>query len=118
MKLRPTSVTVISWILIVLGAMSLVVTALMFNNPAGDGLGAAQPSPGCSSICNDVRGVAGHDHQRLCDAQGHELGSPSLCHLECHRFCDRVGNFTNENGSDSGVCGVSHFPFLSFPAGG
>ena len=30
---RPTSVTIISWILIVLGALGLLVAALMSNNP-------------------------------------------------------------------------------------
>ena len=30
---RPTSITVISWILIVLGALGLLVAALMSNNP-------------------------------------------------------------------------------------
>jgi hypothetical protein len=45
MKLRPTSVTVISWILIVMGAMSLVVIALMFNNPAANDLMSRNPLP-------------------------------------------------------------------------
>ncbi len=33
MKKRPTSVTVIAWILIVTGGLSLITTTLMMNNP-------------------------------------------------------------------------------------
>ncbi|MGO8731792.1 MAG: hypothetical protein ACLQVM_03250 [Terriglobia bacterium] len=33
MKIRPTSVTVICWILIVLGGVSLITSTLMWNNP-------------------------------------------------------------------------------------
>ncbi len=33
MKTRPTSVTVISWILIVMGGISLVTSTVMLNNP-------------------------------------------------------------------------------------
>jgi hypothetical protein len=33
MKIRPASVTVISWILIVIGAISLAASTLMLNNP-------------------------------------------------------------------------------------
>lgn len=33
MKKRPTSITVIAWVLIVLGGLSLVTTAVMTNNP-------------------------------------------------------------------------------------
>jgi hypothetical protein len=33
MKERPTSITVISWILIVMGGISLITTSLIINNP-------------------------------------------------------------------------------------
>lgn len=34
MKQRPTSITVVSWVLIVLGAISLIGTIITMNNPA------------------------------------------------------------------------------------
>jgi hypothetical protein len=34
MKVRPASVTVIAWILIVIGGMSLILTTAMLNNPS------------------------------------------------------------------------------------
>jgi hypothetical protein len=38
MKIRPTSVTVISWILIVLGGISLISITLVLNNPRAEEL--------------------------------------------------------------------------------
>jgi hypothetical protein len=45
MKIRPTSVTVISWILVVMGGISLITGTLMSNNPITKGLMASSPLP-------------------------------------------------------------------------
>ncbi len=45
MKKRPTSVTVIAWILIVIGALSLVATLLTMNNPMTKDLMMRSPVP-------------------------------------------------------------------------
>jgi hypothetical protein len=45
MKTRPTSVTVIAWILIVLGALSLVVSVFTIQNPMTQELMAKSPIP-------------------------------------------------------------------------
>ena len=45
MKIRPTSITVISWILIVLAAISLITSTLMLNNPTAKELMARSPLP-------------------------------------------------------------------------
>jgi cytochrome b subunit of formate dehydrogenase len=45
MKIRPTSVTVICWILIVLGGVSLITSTLMWNNPMTKELMARGPLP-------------------------------------------------------------------------
>src|SRR4051794_39364912 len=42
---RPTSVTVISWILIVTGTISLITTTVMINNPMARELMAKSPIP-------------------------------------------------------------------------
>jgi hypothetical protein len=45
MKIRPTSVTVISWILIVMGGISLIVSTLMLKNPTTREMMARCPLP-------------------------------------------------------------------------
>jgi hypothetical protein len=45
MKPRPTSITVISWILVVLGAISLITTTAALNNPMAKELMARSPIP-------------------------------------------------------------------------
>jgi hypothetical protein len=45
MNKRPTSITVISWILIVIGAISLITTTSMINNPAVQEMMAKSPIP-------------------------------------------------------------------------
>jgi hypothetical protein len=45
MKIRPTSITVISWILIVLAGISLITSTLMLNNPTAKELMARSPLP-------------------------------------------------------------------------
>jgi len=45
MKLRPTSITVISWILIVVGVISSVTTTAALNNPMAKELMAQNPIP-------------------------------------------------------------------------
>lgn len=45
MKVRPTSVTVITWILIVTGVLSLVTVTLTLNNPTTKELMARSPIP-------------------------------------------------------------------------
>jgi hypothetical protein len=45
MKNRPTSVTVIAWILIVLGGLSIVTTTVMTNNPTAVALMSKSPLP-------------------------------------------------------------------------
>ncbi len=45
MKTRPTSVTVISWILIAMGAISLITTTAMINNPTVKELMGKSPFP-------------------------------------------------------------------------
>lgn len=45
MKKRPTSVTIIAWILIVLGALSVVTTTVMTNNPTAVALMSKSPLP-------------------------------------------------------------------------
>jgi hypothetical protein len=45
MNKRPKSVTVISWILIVLGGISLISTTAMFNNPTALDLLSKSPLP-------------------------------------------------------------------------
>ena len=45
MSARPTSVTVISWILIVLAVLSLVTTTLMMENPQAQELMRKSPVP-------------------------------------------------------------------------
>jgi hypothetical protein len=45
MKPRPTSITVISWILIVVGAISLITTTVTLNNPMAKELMARSPIP-------------------------------------------------------------------------
>ena len=45
MTIRPTSVTVISWILIVMGGISLITCTLMLNNPMAKELMARNPLP-------------------------------------------------------------------------
>jgi hypothetical protein len=45
MQPRPTSITVISWILIVMGAISLISTTVMLNNPTVRELMGKNPIP-------------------------------------------------------------------------
>jgi len=45
MKTRPTSVTIISWILVALGVVSLIASTLMLNNPAAKELMTRSPIP-------------------------------------------------------------------------
>lgn len=45
MKTRPTSITIISWILIVVGATSLITTTAALNNPMAKELMARSPIP-------------------------------------------------------------------------
>lgn len=45
MKNRPTSVTVIAWILIVLGSISLITTTVMIGNPTALALMKKSPLP-------------------------------------------------------------------------
>nr|WP_320016717.1 hypothetical protein [uncultured Desulfobacter sp.] len=45
MKKRPTSVTVISWILIIMGGISLITRAIMFNNAMALELMSKNPIP-------------------------------------------------------------------------
>jgi len=45
MKTRPTSVTVISWILIVMSGIALIYSTLMLNNPLAKDLMASSPIP-------------------------------------------------------------------------
>jgi hypothetical protein len=45
MKIRPTSITVISWILIVLGSISLITTSVMINNTTVRDMMAKSPIP-------------------------------------------------------------------------
>ena len=45
MKPRPTSITVISWILIVLGVISLITSTVALNNPMAKELMARSPIP-------------------------------------------------------------------------
>ncbi|HMD86976.1 MAG TPA: hypothetical protein VKO18_19985 [Terriglobia bacterium] len=45
MKTRPTSVTVISWILIVMGGIWLIESTIMLNNPLAKDLMASSPIP-------------------------------------------------------------------------
>jgi hypothetical protein len=45
MNQRPTSITVISWILIVIGMISLITTTAMINNPTAQELMAKSPLP-------------------------------------------------------------------------
>ena len=45
MNKRPTSVTVIAWILIVLGGVSIVTTSLLLNNPSMTELMSKNPVP-------------------------------------------------------------------------
>lgn len=45
MNQRPTSITVISWILIIIGGISLITTTAMINNPAVQELMAKSPLP-------------------------------------------------------------------------
>lgn len=45
MKERPTSISVISWILIIMGGISLVATTAMINNPAVRDLMSKSPIP-------------------------------------------------------------------------
>ena len=45
MKNRPTSVTVIAWVLIVMGGISLISTTVMINNPMAHDLMSKSPIP-------------------------------------------------------------------------
>ena len=45
MKKRPTSISVIAWIYIVLGGISLITTTLMINNPMARDLMSKSPIP-------------------------------------------------------------------------
>ena len=45
MKNRPTSVTVIAWVLIVMGGISLISTTVMINNPLAHDLMSKSPMP-------------------------------------------------------------------------
>lgn len=45
MKKRPTSISVIAWILIVIGVISLITTTAMFNNPMARDIMAKSPLP-------------------------------------------------------------------------
>lgn len=45
MKTRPTSITVISWFLIVIGGISLILTTVMINNPEALALMEKNPIP-------------------------------------------------------------------------
>jgi hypothetical protein len=45
MKNRPTSITVICWILIIMGGISLVVTTINLNNPTVEELISRSPIP-------------------------------------------------------------------------
>lgn len=45
MNKRPTSITVISWILIVMGGISLIATTAMINNPTVHDMMAKNPMP-------------------------------------------------------------------------
>ncbi len=45
MKNRPTSVTVIAWVLIVMGGISLISTTVMINNPMAHDLMSKSPMP-------------------------------------------------------------------------
>jgi hypothetical protein len=76
MKKRPTSVTVIAWILIVLGAISIIATAIMHDNPTAVALMSKSPLPVSiqyaltyfGSLVMVVSGVAmlmGHNWGRL-----------------------------------------------------
>ncbi len=45
MKKRPTSITVIAWILIAMGGISLITSAIMINNPVARDLMSKSPIP-------------------------------------------------------------------------
>jgi len=45
MKKRPTSVTVISWILIIMGGISLITSTISLNNPMAKELMSRSPMP-------------------------------------------------------------------------
>jgi hypothetical protein len=45
MNNRPTSITIISWILIIIGAIALISTPVMTNNPSARELMAKNPIP-------------------------------------------------------------------------
>lgn len=45
MKKRPTSISVIAWILIVMGGISLITTTVMINNPMARELMGKSPIP-------------------------------------------------------------------------
>ena len=45
MKKRPTSITVIAWILIIMGGISLISSAVMINNPMARDLMRKSPIP-------------------------------------------------------------------------
>ena len=45
MKNRPTSITVISWILIIMGGISLITSSISLNNPMAKELMSRSPMP-------------------------------------------------------------------------
>jgi len=72
MKIRPTSVTVIPWILIVLWNITGHKHADV-GRSYYQGIYGAQRVSGCCSVYHPLRGVACYNDKRPCDAKGTEL---------------------------------------------
>jgi hypothetical protein len=76
MKERPTSVTVIAWILIILGGISIITSTISLNNPMAKELMAKSPIPVSAqiimmyagllvSIVSGIGMLKGHNWARL-----------------------------------------------------
>jgi len=115
MKHRPTSITVISWILIIMGGISLITSTISLNNPMAKELMSRSIMP--ISI-QYLMIYVGLDSVWHCNAQRAELGKTSLCNLEYHwvRYWHR--NIADESCNDSWNRNLSNCGILSVPPKG
>lgn len=118
MKKRPTSITVIAWILIVMSGISLITSTISLNNPMAKELMGRSLIPIPIQYAMMYVGLLITLIFRNCNAQRAELGKTSLCHLEYHWIRDWHCNVADEGSNDSRISRLSNCCLLPIPSEG
>jgi hypothetical protein len=117
MKRRPTSVTVIAWILLVTSALSLLGSIMALNNPMAQEMMAKSPIPIPLQYVILYVGLAieilcGHFH-----VASSELGTLALHWLERHRIANPPSDFSRQADANSRNPHVCDFRLLLVASG-